>query len=177
MKQHSLMTTTTLVAAALASAGSDSSTIASGTTERRSVVQTIAIAPYRIAALKHRFGPVLHRRGPDHSTVRCERAGTGDRRFGDVRTWCTVGVAHPPARADAYRHGRHGPGQRWGDALEEIRSGDVIWIPPGQKHWHGAAPTTGMTHIAIQEQLGGKNVEWLEHVTDEQYGKRQGENP
>jgi 4-carboxymuconolactone decarboxylase len=60
---------------------------------------------------------------------------------------------------------------RWGEPAREIRTGDVVWIPPGQKHWHGATPTTGMTHIAIQEHVGGKNVEWLEHVTDEQYGK------
>jgi quercetin dioxygenase-like cupin family protein len=51
----------------------------------------------------------------------------------------------------------------------EIRAGDVIWCPPGHKHWHGASPTTSMTHIAIQEALDGKNVEWLEPVTDEQY--------
>jgi quercetin dioxygenase-like cupin family protein len=61
--------------------------------------------------------------------------------------------------------------QRWGGPVEEIRPGDVVWFPPGEKHWHGAAPTTAMTHIAVQEQLDGKMVEWLEHVTDEQYGK------
>ena len=59
--------------------------------------------------------------------------------------------------------------QRWGGAVEEVRPGDVVWFPPGEKHWHGAAPTTAMTHIAIQEQLDGKVVEWMEHVTDEQY--------
>jgi quercetin dioxygenase-like cupin family protein len=62
-----------------------------------------------------------------------------------------------------------GRAQRWGGAIEEIRPGDVVWIPPGEKHWHGAAPTTAMTHIAIQEQLDGKAVEWMEHVSDEQY--------
>ncbi len=61
--------------------------------------------------------------------------------------------------------------QRVGGPVEEIRPGDVVWFPPGEKHWHGAAPTTAMTHIAIQEQLDGKVVEWLEQVTDEQYGK------
>jgi quercetin dioxygenase-like cupin family protein len=61
--------------------------------------------------------------------------------------------------------------QRWGGPVEEIRPGDVVWLPPGEKHWHGAAPSTAMTHIAIQEQLDGKVVEWMEHVTDEQYGK------
>lgn len=60
--------------------------------------------------------------------------------------------------------------QRWGGPIEEIRPGDVVLIAPGEKHWHGAAPTTAMTHIAIQEKLNGKNVDWLEKVADEQYG-------
>jgi quercetin dioxygenase-like cupin family protein len=60
--------------------------------------------------------------------------------------------------------------QREGGPVEEIRPGDVIWIPPGEKHWHGAAPTTAMTHIAIQEKLDGKAVDWMEPVSDEQYG-------
>jgi quercetin dioxygenase-like cupin family protein len=62
-----------------------------------------------------------------------------------------------------------GQAQRWGGPIEIIRPGDVVWFPPGEKHWHGAAPTTAMSHIAIQEQLDGKTVEWLEQVTDEQY--------
>jgi quercetin dioxygenase-like cupin family protein len=62
-----------------------------------------------------------------------------------------------------------GRAQRWGGPIEEIRPGDVVWIPPGEKHWHGAAPATAMTHIAIQEQLDGKAVDWLEQVSDEQY--------
>lgn len=59
--------------------------------------------------------------------------------------------------------------QRWGGPIEEIRPGDVVLIAPDEKHWHGAAPTTAMTHIAIQEKLNGKNVDWLEKVSDEQY--------
>jgi quercetin dioxygenase-like cupin family protein len=62
-----------------------------------------------------------------------------------------------------------GLAQRWGGPVEEIRPGDVVWFPPGEKHWHGAAPTTAMTHIAIQETLDGKVVEWMEKVSDEQY--------
>lgn len=62
-----------------------------------------------------------------------------------------------------------GRAQRWGGPIEEIRPGDVIWFSPGEKHWHGATPTTAMTHIAIQEQQDGKAVEWLEKVSDEQY--------
>jgi quercetin dioxygenase-like cupin family protein len=59
--------------------------------------------------------------------------------------------------------------QREGGPVEEILPGDVVWFSPGEKHWHGAAPTTAMTHIAIQEKLNGKLVEWLEHVTEQQY--------
>ena len=62
-----------------------------------------------------------------------------------------------------------GRAQRWGGPIEEIRPGDVVWFAPGEKHWHGAAPTTGMTHIALQENLDGNVVEWLEHVSDDQY--------
>jgi quercetin dioxygenase-like cupin family protein len=65
-----------------------------------------------------------------------------------------------------------GLAQKWGGPIEDIRPGDVVWFAPGEKHWHGASPTTAMTHIAIQEQLDGKAVEWLEHVTDEQYQPR-----
>jgi quercetin dioxygenase-like cupin family protein len=59
--------------------------------------------------------------------------------------------------------------QREGGPVEEIRPGDVVWFAPGERHWHGAAPTTAMTHIAIQEGLNGKLVDWMEKVTDEQY--------
>jgi quercetin dioxygenase-like cupin family protein len=58
-----------------------------------------------------------------------------------------------------------------GGPIEETRPGDVVWFPPGEKHWHGATATTAMTHIAITESLNGKNVEWLEKVSDEQYRK------
>jgi len=63
-----------------------------------------------------------------------------------------------------------GRAQRWGGPIEEIRPGDVIWFAPGEKHWHGAARATAMTHIAMQERLDGRTVDWLEHVTDDQYG-------
>ena len=59
--------------------------------------------------------------------------------------------------------------QREDGAIEEIRPGDVVWFSAGEKHWHGAGPTTAMTHIAIQEQLDGKVVDWMEQVSDEQY--------
>ena len=62
-----------------------------------------------------------------------------------------------------------GLAQHWGGPIEEIRPGDVIWFPPGEKHWHGATATTAMTHIAIQEALDGKTADWMEQVSDEQY--------
>ena len=61
--------------------------------------------------------------------------------------------------------------QQWGGQRQEIRPGDVVWIPPNEKHWHGATATTAMTHIAIQEKLSGSPVQWMEKVTDDQYGK------
>jgi quercetin dioxygenase-like cupin family protein len=84
----------------------------------------------------------------------------------------------PGARTAWHTHplGQHlivtagcGWAQRWGGPVEEIRPGDVVWFAPGEKHWHGATPTTAMTHLAIQEKLDGKAVDWLEHVSDEQY--------
>ncbi len=62
-----------------------------------------------------------------------------------------------------------GRAQRWAGPVEEIRPGDVVWFAPAEKHWHGAAPTTAMTHLAIQEKLDGKTVDWLEPVSEEQY--------
>lgn len=61
--------------------------------------------------------------------------------------------------------------QEWGGPVTEIREGDVVWCPPGVKHWHGASPTTALTHIALTGMVNGKNVEWLEKVSDEQYRK------
>jgi quercetin dioxygenase-like cupin family protein len=62
--------------------------------------------------------------------------------------------------------------QCWGGPIEEVRPGDVIWFPPGEKHWHGATATTALTHFAVQEQLDGRAVDWMEQVTDEQYNIR-----
>ncbi len=64
----------------------------------------------------------------------------------------------------------YGHVQREGGPIEDIRPGDVVWFEPGEKHWHGASSKTAMTHIAIQENLEGKVVDWMEHVTDSQYG-------
>lgn len=64
-----------------------------------------------------------------------------------------------------------GRAQRWGGIIEEIRPGDVVWFAPGEKHWHGAAPETAMTHMALQEVQDGKVVDWMEQVSDRQYGQ------
>jgi quercetin dioxygenase-like cupin family protein len=79
-------------------------------------------------------------------------------------------VAHASAGADAHRDRWLRRVQREGGPIETIHPGDIVWFPPGEKHWHGAAPTTAMTHIAIAELLDGKAVDWMEKVTDEQYG-------
>ena len=64
--------------------------------------------------------------------------------------------------------------QAKGGPINEIRAGDVVWIPPGEKHWHGASPTNAMTHLAMQEQVDGSAVTWMEHVTDAEYGAKVG---
>ena len=95
-----------------------------------------------------------------------------------ARVGCTYVTFEPSARTAWHSHplgqtlvvsAGCGRVQRWGGSVEEIRPGDVVWIAPGEKHWHGAAPTTAMTHIAIQEYLDGKAADWMEHVSDEQY--------
>ncbi len=80
----------------------------------------------------------------------------------------TAWHTHPLGQTLIITFGR-GLVQRDGDPVEEIRPGDVVWFEPGEKHWHGASPTTAMTHIAIQEALDGKAVDWMEKVSDEQY--------
>lgn len=99
--------------------------------------------------------------------------GTGPARVSGARV-----LFEPGARTDWHTHplgqtlivtAGTGRVQRWGEPADEIRQGDVIWIPPGQKHWHGAGPHTSLTHIAIAEQSEGKTVDWMEKVTDEQF--------
>ncbi|MFA6044854.1 MAG: cupin domain-containing protein [Phycisphaerales bacterium] len=82
----------------------------------------------------------------------------------------TAWHTHPLGQTLIVTSGR-GWVQKWGSAREEISPGDVVWFAPGEKHWHGATDTTPLTHIAIQEKLDGKAVDWLEHVSDEQYTK------
>ncbi|AXI83162.1 cupin domain-containing protein [Xylella taiwanensis] len=95
-----------------------------------------------------------------------------------ARTVCASVTFEPGARTAWHQHplgqtlivtAGCGWTQCEGESIVEIRAGDVIWCPPGQRHWHGATSTTAMTHIAIQEALDGQTVEWQEHVTNEQY--------
>lgn len=87
----------------------------------------------------------------------------------------------PGARSAWHTHpaGQHllvlsgvGLTQEWGKPIQEIRAGDTVWCPPGVKHWHGAAPTTAMSHLAVTGTVDGKNVNWMEKVSDEQYNAR-----
>jgi quercetin dioxygenase-like cupin family protein len=80
----------------------------------------------------------------------------------------TAWHTHPLGQTLIITFGR-GWVQSWGGPIEEVRPGDVVWFAPGEKHWHGATTTTAMTHIAIQEALDGKRVDWMEQVSDEQY--------
>jgi quercetin dioxygenase-like cupin family protein len=81
----------------------------------------------------------------------------------------TAWHTHPLGQTLIITAGR-GRVQRDGRPIEEIRAGDIVWFEPGERHWHGASATTAMTHIAIAEMLDGKAVEWMEHVTEGQYG-------
>ena len=125
-----------------------------------------------------RIGSQQSRRGPDEyftGSVRIDplfqapdpaRVGAGSVTFepGARTAWHT----HPLGQTLIITSGC-GWVQREGGPIEEVRPGDIVWFPPGEKHWHGATPTTGMTHTAIQESLNGKNVDWMEKVSDEQY--------
>jgi quercetin dioxygenase-like cupin family protein len=82
----------------------------------------------------------------------------------------TAWHTHPLGQTLIITAGR-GRVQRDGGEMEEVNPGDVVWFAPGERHWHGATPATAMTHIAIQERLNGKVVDWLEHVSDDEYGK------
>lgn len=81
----------------------------------------------------------------------------------------TAWHAHPSGQILFVTAGR-GRVQQWGGPVEEVQAGDTVWIPAGVKHWHGAAPDSAMTHIAISERIDGRNHEWMEHVSDHQYG-------
>src|SRR4051812_150588 len=127
-----------------------------------------------------RSGSQPSARGPEAyftGTVRIDAPFKGS--GGDARVGGATVTFEPGARTAWHTHplGQTllvtvgcGRVQRDGGPIEKIQAGDIVWFQPGEKHWHGASPTTAMTHIAIAEMLDGKAVEWMEHVTDEQYG-------
>ena len=128
-------------------------------------VRTAASSPAATGALET-FTGVVHISTPFQAQAPGKAGGATVRFEAGARTaWHT----HPLGQTLIVSAGC-GRAQRWGGPIEEIRPGDVIRFPPGEKHWHGAAPTTAMTHIAIQEQQDGKTVDWMEQVSDEQYG-------
>ena len=117
-------------------------------------------------------GPVDYFTG----TVRLDAPfkGTGDARVAGATVTFEPGArtawhTHPLGQTLIVVSGA-GLAQREGGPIEQIRPGDIVWFEPGEKHWHGAAPTTAMTHIAIQEVQDGRAVDWAEHVTDADYG-------
>lgn len=125
-----------------------------------------------------RNGSQTARKGPDDwftGTVRIDPLFEAPE---PARVACASVTFEPKARTAWHTHplgqtlivtaGR-GRAQRWGGPVEEIWPGDVVWFAPGEKHWHGAGAETPMTHIALQEKLEGKTVDWLEKVSDQQY--------
>src|SRR3989441_1187021 len=144
----------------------------------RGQTTTTAIQPKELDMEIKRVGTQVSTKGPADwftGTVRIDplfRANAPARAAGASVTFepgaRTAWHTHPLGQTLIVVFGA-GRVQRWGEPIEEIRPGDVIWFSPGEKHWHGASPTTAMTHIAIQEQLDGKVVEWMEKVSDEQY--------
>jgi quercetin dioxygenase-like cupin family protein len=125
-----------------------------------------------------RNGSQAARKGPDDwftGTVRIDPLFEAPE---PARVACAAVTFEPGARTAWHTHplgqtlivtAGTGRAQQWGGPVEEIRPGDVVWFAPGEKHWHGAGPQTAMTHIALQEKLEGKTVDWLEKVSDAQY--------
>ena len=125
-----------------------------------------------------RNGSLPSSRGPSEYFTGAVRFDSRFQRGAPARVAGAVVTFEPGARTAWHTHplgqtlmvtSGLGRVQRAGGPIEDIRPGDVVWIEPGERHWHGASPTTAMTHIAIQEQLDGKAVDWMEHVTDEEY--------
>jgi quercetin dioxygenase-like cupin family protein len=163
-RRHVLVATGSLVAAATAGAAAQQSpapaTRSNGTME----IKRNGSQPSRKGPAEYFTGAV--RVDPLFQAPEPARAGGGHVTFepGARTAWHT----HPLGQTLIITSGC-GWVQREGGPIEEVRPGDVVWFPPSLRHWHGATPTTAMTHIAIAESLGGKNVDWREKVSDEQY--------
>lgn len=128
-----------------------------------------------------RAGAQASTKGPAANFTGAVRVDTLAQAPAPARTGASYVTFEPGARSAWHSHplgqtlvvtSGVGRVQQWGKDVQEIRPGDVIWTPPGVKHWHGAAPETAMTHIAIQECLDGKPVEWMEKVSDVQYAQK-----
>jgi quercetin dioxygenase-like cupin family protein len=153
--------------AALAAAGRVAANTASVATQQRNAIMEIkrnGSQPSRPGSTEYFSGVV--RIDPLFQAPDPARVGGGSVTFepGARTAWHT----HPLGQTLIITSGL-GWVQREGGPIEDVRPGDVVWFPPDLKHWHGATPTTAMTHIAIQESLNGKNVDWMEKVSDEQY--------
>jgi len=149
------------------------------------LVSAGAVAGRALAADAHTTSQTISRTGSQASTTGPAAFFTGHVRIDplflptDTAPFSGAYVTFEPGARSAWHihpAGQHlivtagvGRTQAWGGPIEEIKAGDVIWCPPQVKHWHGASPTTAMTHIAITGTVNGKNVEWMEQVTDEQY--------
>jgi len=127
-----------------------------------------------------RSGSVPSRRGPAEYFTGAVRVDAPFRGAGPARVGGATVTFEPGARTAWHTHplgqtliitAGCGWVQPEGRPREEVRPGDIVWIPAGEKHWHGATATTGMSHIAIAEVLDGQTVDWMEHVTDAQYGQ------
>jgi quercetin dioxygenase-like cupin family protein len=126
-----------------------------------------------------RAGSTASGKGPGDWFTGAVRIDTLFNRFDSERVQGAAVTFEPGARTAWHTHplgqtlvvtSGAGRVQRWDGPIEEIRPGDVVWFAPGEKHWHGAAPDTAMTHIAVQEVQDGRAVDWLEKVSDDQYG-------
>ncbi len=148
-------------------------------------VSSAAFTHQALAAEANKESQTISRAGSQASTKGSAEYFTGNVRIDPLfpandtaRFSGSYVTFEPGARSAWHIHpaGQHlivtsgaGRTQEWGGPIQEIKAGDVIWCPPKVKHWHGASPTTAMTHIAITGTLNGKNVEWMEKVSDEQY--------
>ncbi|EIM28767.1 (R)-mandelonitrile lyase [Microvirga lotononidis] len=126
-----------------------------------------------------RAGSAASAKGPDDWFTGTVRIDPLFNRFAPERVQGAAVTFEPGARTAWHTHplgqtlivtAGAGRVQRWGGPVEEIRPGDIVWFPPGEKHWHGAALNTAMPHIALQEVQDGKVVDWMEKVSDDQYG-------
>src|SRR2546425_7674698 len=155
------------------------SLLASASAQTNKAVATSASTQDSQAIIIARRGSQPSRQGPAENFTGSVRVDPLFQANSPARTSGSLVTFEPGARTAWHTHplgqvlivtAGTGRVQRWGDPIDEIRQGDVVWIPPGQKHWHGAAPDRSMAHIAIVEALDGKGVEWMEKVSDAQYG-------